>query len=325
MLLMGIGMKYSRHHEPKNYITRGISLITYGLFVGLVRNALPNVIAWWATGNQKFISRALLIIAGDIFAFSGIAFFLLALMKKMKLSDSCILLIGFIMNNASLFIFKVMKPPKNYLLSQFLGYFVLTDAESYFPLFSYFFFVAFGYWLGGIYQRILNKDKFFNLILIICLPSSIIYHYLRSHYEFPFLPQYITIEQYILITGPDAIVSIMTNLTTVAILHKINMLFKGKTPEFITHASSNLNQYYTLGYIFIIHISTYMQAIGGEDYPSKMKYPTLFNFMILFCCKIIINMNDKYIHFTITTLKNPKRSIVFALIWIMTIITVIYI
>ncbi len=68
-----------------------------------------------------------------------------------------------------------------------------------------------------------------------------------------------------------------------------------------------------------------MQVIGGEESLSKIKYPTLLNIMILIICKILIDMNDNYIHFTITTLKNPKKKIVFSLIWIITIISTIYI
>ena len=47
--------------------------------------------------------------------------------------------------------------------------------------------------------------------------------------------------------------------------------------------------------------------------------------MLMFLCRILIEMNDKYIHFTITNLKNQMRNIVFSLIWIITIICVVYI
>ena len=60
MLLMGIGMKYSRHQEMSNYISRGINLIIKGQVANLLRYALPNVIAWKTTGNkihlQEFLS-----------------------------------------------------------------------------------------------------------------------------------------------------------------------------------------------------------------------------------------------------------------------------
>ena len=60
MTLMGIGMKYSRNHSPSTYVSRGILLLTKGQCVNLLK-AGPNLIAWWTTGNKKFISRALLI------------------------------------------------------------------------------------------------------------------------------------------------------------------------------------------------------------------------------------------------------------------------
>ena len=325
MLLMGIGMKYSRHHEPKNYISRAIVLLTMGQYVNLIRNTLPNIFAWWATGNKKFIARALLVLQADVLTFAGISFCLLALMKKMKLSDSCILIIGIIMNIVAYPLHKIMKPPNNYLLSQFLGFFILTNAESYFSLCSYFIFVAFGYWLGGIYQKVLNKDKFYDIILIICLPIATIYYYFRSHYDFPFLPKYFTEEHYCLSPGPDAIATCMINLTALAIFHKIDILLKGKTPKFIIHAGKNLNQYYIVSYFFIMPMNTFLRATRGEDFPSKLQYPTLLAIMVLVISRILIDINDKYIHFTIFSLKNPLRNFVFSLIWIITIISIIYI
>ena len=58
-------------------------------------------------------------------------------------------------------------------ISQFLGFFVLTKAEAYFPLNGYFAFVAFAYWIGRIYQKMSDKDKFYNRILIFFFLVSI--------------------------------------------------------------------------------------------------------------------------------------------------------
>ena len=165
MILMGIGMKYSRHHEPKNYISRGIGLLTIGQLVNFFRDTLPCLIAWWATEDKFFLSQALLILQNDILSFAGFAFLFLGLLKKLNLSDDYIVIIGIILNCFNFVLSKIMKSPNNFLLSQFLGYFVLTDAEAIFPLCSYFIFVAFGHWIGGYYQKMLNKDKFYDIIL----------------------------------------------------------------------------------------------------------------------------------------------------------------
>jgi hypothetical protein len=324
MILMGIGMKYSRHHEPKHYFARAIVLLTMGQYLNIIRDSLPNLIAWWATGKPKFISRALLVWQTDILTFAGFSFILLAIFKMMKLSDGCILIIGIIMNFASYPLFLIMKQPNNYLLSQLLGYFVLTKAEAYFPLIGYFVFVAFGYWIAGYYQKMANKDKFYNRILIFCLPIVCVYQYFRINNRIPTLPEYNCPEHYCLSPGPDSIHRIFANMVTLAIFYKLDK-FLGKTPEFISHCGKNLNQYYMISYVITMQMNVFMKAVKGEEYPSQFKQTDLFTFMLLVFSRILIDMNDKYIHFTIITLKNPLRKIVFTLIWITSIITVIYV
>ena len=324
MFLMGMGVKYSRHHEIKHYVSRGITLLTLAQFFNFFRDTLPNLIAYWTTGNKNFLSRALLIVRGDILTFAGLTFFLLALMKKMKLSDMHILIIGIIMNLIAYPLYKIMKSPSNFLLSQFLGYFVMTNAESYFPLFSYFVFVAFGNWMGGIYQKISNKDKFYNRILIFCLPIVIIFQYVRKNYKIPLLCGYNSHEHFSLSPGPDTVHRLMSHITFLAIFYKIDKIL-GKTPYFILHFGKNLNQYYIISYVIIMQSSTFLIVTKGEDYLYHMKNLDLVAIMIIVSCRILIDLNDKYIHFTITTLKNPMRTIVFILIWIMTIACVIYI
>ena len=325
MFLMGIGMKYTRHHEPKHFIERGIVLLTLSQLFNLIRDSIPNLIAWWVSGNKIFISRALLVLQVDILSFSGLAFLFLALMKKMKLSDNFIFIIGITMNMGAFFANKIMKSPNCFLLSQFLGYFILTDAESYFPLFSYFIFVACGYWLGGIYQKIANKEKFYNLILIFCLPILTIYYIFRKYYNFPMFPEYFSDKHYSLYPCPDAIGCCMTNLTSIAIFYKIHMILKGKTPEFIIHVGKNLNEYYIISYVLTLHLKNILISIKGEEYPSQMEYPVIFSIVIFISCRILIDINNKYIHFTITNLKYPMRNLIFTLIWITTFICVIYI
>ena len=324
IFLMGIGMKYTRHQELKYYVARGISLLTLAQLFNFVRDTLPNLIAWWTTGDKVFIARALLIIRGDILTFAGIAHLFIALLKKMKLSDVNILIIGIIMNLIGYPLFYIMKSPSNYLLRQFLGYFVMTKAENYFPLIVDFVFVALGNWMGGIYQKISNKDKFYNRILIICFPFVVIYIYIRKNYEIPLLCGYDTIEHYCLSPAPDTLHHFASHMLFLAMFYKLHK-FLGKTPYFVLHFGKNLNQYYIISYVIIMQSSTFFMATKGEQFTTGMKNLDLIAFIIIVSTRMIIDLNDKYIHFTITTLKNPMRTYVFALIWIVTIICVIYI
>ena len=322
MILMGMGMKYTRHHEPKDYISRGITLLSISQLFYLLKDSIPCLIALWVTGDKFYLSLAMLVLQVDILSFSGLAFLLMGFFKKMKLSDVSIMIIGIIMNCLHYYLDTMKKSPKNYLLSQILGFFVLTDAETYFPLFSYFIFPAFGNWMGNYYLKLSNKNKFYNYILVLCLPIVIIYHYLRIQNKIPMLPEYGSIEYLFLSPFTDGIICCMTNIVSLAIFYKIDMMFKGKTPEVIRHMGKNMNQYYIISYLFTVHISTFLRITRGIEYPSKIKYPTLIGFMALIVSRILIDINDRYIHFGITTLKNPIRNIVFALVWITSIIIV---
>ena len=325
MLLMGIGMKYSRHQEMSNYISRGINLIIKGQVANLLRYALPNVIAWKTTGNKIFISRAMLVLQPDILTFAGISFLFFALFKKMKLSDNYILCVGIIMNIIGFILFKIIKPPESFLMKQLMGYFIFTYTEAYFPFCSYFIFVAIGYWLGRIYQKISNKDKFYNRIIFFFLPLTIIYYYLRINYNFPILPECGSDEHYCLFPGPDAINACIGNIVIISLLYKIDKMFKGKVPYYVKHLSKNVNKYYIIHYILILQINTFLRATKGDSFPSKVKYPSLYAFIIFIMTKITIDLNDKYIHFTLTNLKTNVKIVLYPLILSTTIISVCYI
>ena len=324
MVLMGLGMKYSRHQELKYYFFRGFVLLTLAQYFNFLRDCLPNLIAWWITGKKNFISRAMLILRSDILTFAGLAHFLMGFMKKMKLSDKCIMIIGFIMNLIAYPLFKIMKSPNSFLLSQLLGFFVSTDAEAYFPVLSFFVYVAFGYWLGGIYQKISNKDKFHNLILIFLLPIMLIYYYCRNFYNFSILPELGSEENIQLTPASDAISRCIASMVFLAGFYKIDKML-GKTPYFVSHCGKNLTQYYMISFIITIQTEVFLKVIKGDNFTQHWKCSDLFAFMLMFISRILIEINDKYIHFTIIALKNPMRNIVFALIWIITIISVIYI
>ena len=133
MICMGIGMCYMRKQSPASYLTRGFGLLTIGQFLNILRNALPNLIAWWVTGKQFFIANSLLILQSDILTFAGLAFLLMALFKKLRFRNSMILAAGVIMSLAALIMWHHVPYPNNYLVSQMAAFFVITNAARWQP------------------------------------------------------------------------------------------------------------------------------------------------------------------------------------------------
>ena len=323
MICMGVGMRYSRKQDPKNYALRGIEILTVGQFLNLLRNALPNLIAWWATGENIFIAQSLLVLQADILTFAGLAFMLIALLKHLKASEGWILAIGVVMNIAALLIHEYMQMPEHYLAGQFAGFFVLTDQASFFPLMSYFVFVAFGYYIGRLYPRITDKQALSSRIMLICVPIVIIYYALRMTVPFPFLPEFNSREQYTLNPATDAIASCMVSLILLSLFSQLSSRMGGKVPGFISHVSLNINRYYCVSNVLTFQMLTLLLAFTGQKMPG-MLWPTLYGLLIIAACYGAIQLNEKHIHFTLTKLKPPKRTIVFTAIWIAVILVVVY-
>ena len=190
----GIGMRYSRHQEPKDYAARGIALLTIAQLVNLLRNALPALAAFRLTGERVFIPLMLDVFNSDILSFFGLSFLLMALLKRLKLRDGTILAIGLAMNLLTTLLASVMRSPEAYWPHRIQSLFFLTD-DALFPLGIHFVMVAFGYLIGGIYPYIADKDRMANRVLLSCIPISVIYITLRMNVPFPLMPPYILEEE----------------------------------------------------------------------------------------------------------------------------------
>ncbi len=186
----GIGMRYSRHQEPKDYAIRGIALLTISQLVNLLRSGIPGLAAFLITGDHMYIPFMLDIISSDILTFFGLSFLLMALLKKLKLKDGWILAIGLVMNQLTTLLYNVIKMPESFWPHRLWGLFILTD-DALFPLGIHFVIVAFGYLIGGIYTYILDKDRLAKRVFLICIPISVVYFILRMSVPFPLMPEYI--------------------------------------------------------------------------------------------------------------------------------------
>ena len=323
MISMGIGMRYMRKQSPSVYLVRGFGLLTIGQFLNLVRNAIPNLIAWWITGKQFFIANALLILQSDILTFAGLAFLLMALFKKLKLSGGVVLGISVLMSVAALVMWHTVPSPENYLVSQMAGFFVITKAEAYFPLFCYFIFVAFGYFIGGYYPRIRDKRALANRVMLICFPAAAVYYVCRFVFEMSYLPELGSDMQYNMKPTPDAIATCLFTLGILALLYRIVEALGGKLPPIVTHFSSNINSYYCLHYIFVLPVQTILIATTGHLLPGKL-VPILYGFFVTAACYAIITLNDKYWNIHFVTLKGWKMIAFTAGVWIATVLVTVY-
>ena len=332
MISMGIGMCYMRRQTPSSYLIRGFGLLTIGQFLNILRNCLPNLIGYWVTGRQFFISNSLLILQADILTFAGLSFLLMALFKRLRLKNGAILLISVVMSLIALFMWRALPAPyswsvkpthDSYLVSRMLAFFVITNAESYFPLFCYFVFVAFGYFIGGYYPRIRDKDALANRIMAVCFPLAAIYYVCRFTMKMSFLPELGSDLQYSMKPTPDAIATCLFTLGILALLYKFVKLIGGRLPGFVTHFSTNINSYYCLSYLFILPVQTVLIALTGQLFPGKI-IPIVYSFFVVFACYALIELNERYWHIHFVTLKGAKMIVFTVSVWIATAAIIVY-
>ena len=323
MIAMGIGMCYMRNQSPKAYVIRGFGLLTIGQFLNICRNSIPSLIAWGITGKQFFIANAMLVLQSDILSFAGLAFLLMALFKKMKLKNGTILGISIVMSFLALLSWHYLPLPESYLASQLLGYFVITDAEAYFPLLCYFIFVAFGCFVGGYYPYIKDKNALANRIMAICFPLAAVYYSLRITMTWSFLPELGSDMQYNMKPTPDAIASCIFTLGILALLYKIVKVFGGKLPRIVEHFSKYINNYYCIHYMFVLPVQTILIATTGHLMQGYV-LPVLYACFVVAACYFVIEWNEKYWHIHFVTLRGAKQVIFTAAVWIATAAIVIY-
>ena len=322
MLCMGIGTRYSRKQAPMDYLRRGFELLTVGQALNLARDAVPNLIAWWIKGDSIFLSGSLLVIQTDIMTFAGLAFMLLALFKKLKVPDAAIVVIGVGMNAFAFVLSRFFRTTGSYLADQLLGYFVVTDAESYFALCCYFVFVAVGYALGGIYPKIKDKDALSSRVLMICGPIAAGYYLLRAFVPIPQLPEFDSAEMYMMKPITDALANVLMSLALLALFHKL--LRHKDAPKLVNHLSGHINQYYCYSYVLLTPTSVLLLATRGELLPGTL-LPLMGGLVTLAVCYLVIEWQDrKGLPNSITKLKMPWKAVAFAVVWIATIAVFAY-
>ena len=319
MICMGIGMRYSRRQDPKDTALRGIALLTVGQLLNLLRTGFPGLIAFLATGEQTFVPFILDTFQSDIMTFAGLAFLLMALLKKLKLRDGWILAIGAMMNCLTLLLFSTAEVTEEFLPRRFLNLFIKTG-DSLFPLGSYFFFVTVGYMIGGIYPRIADKRRLANRVLLVCVPAAAIYLVLRMTVPVPLTPEFDPQSEPDL--GLDAVSSCMNAFIIMAVLYHICRLTGGKVPAFMAHLSQNINRYYCVSDV-LLGISLVVLLACGAVFQNQWAV-LLISISVTAVCYAVIELNARYVHFTLNGLKGAARIIVYTAIWIVSLAMVFY-
>lgn len=176
MTAMGVGFGCTKQQNPNHFVSRGLNILCLGYILNVVRY-LPLFIYEIYSGEFTLEHMTIELIQGDILHFSGLAMILFGLLKKLRLSDTKILIAAIAMSLINMAIPMIYSD--SFVLNGTLGHFIFVAYPDYwdgsfmcFPLFAWFIFPAFGYWLINLLNTPERTEKFFKIALIPCLVVS---------------------------------------------------------------------------------------------------------------------------------------------------------
>ncbi len=182
MIMMGLGLAYTRHGTPREVFHRGVKLGIIGLVLNVFRFLIPSLIGYAVTGDSvRYLSSLpYLFFGNDILQFVSLAIMFMALLLHLKLNPPKIFAVSIVMSIIGTVFSSV--DLHNNVLNVMLGH--ITGVEnaagnpyivSDFPILTWFIFYAFGYIFGYYYRRLKDKKKFYLTFSTVCLVVSTIF------------------------------------------------------------------------------------------------------------------------------------------------------
>ncbi len=273
MLVMGIGLAFSRHSSPKLVFLRGVKIGIIGFALNIFRYLIPSLIGYSITGDtEKYISPLpYLFFGNDILQFAALAMMLMALLLYLKLTPGKIFLISLGLNIVGT-VFRSVDVNNN-ILNVILGHFtgvetVSGDPYIYsdFPLLIWFIFYAFGYLFGYYYQRLKNKARFYNIVSPICFVIAFAFCAWEIKGGFGMMMGE-GANVFYHMTTPEAFICILAFIGVLNIPFYLSKIIPEKLKKPIERVSRNINSIYCIHWVLVFWtVDLLIYCIKGDPY-----------------------------------------------------------
>lgn len=305
MTIMGVAFNYTRHNRAEDFIDRGWILLLTAFSLTALRDALPNMLTYLATGNSYSRNAMMLCIGGDILQFAGLAFLLIGLLKKLNVSHLGMLAVAVALNAAGYLLNGVQTGC--YVANQFLGYFWGTYSEDFFPLFHWFIFPVMGYVFGDWYKRLADKDRFFLIAVPLCslfaigailievlIPGQEIFRCLTDE------------ERFCHMAVPDAIRSMAAFVAVLGLLYWITKVLNDKVLSPVYYLSKNISVVYCTSWVVISLTTLSMRML--RFWPDTQVQVTLISAGIFVLTVLLTNFYNAHRDFFVNVFGRHRKA-----------------
>jgi len=300
MVLMGISIIFSRRQSAGYFFKRGLILFVGGYLLNVYRS-----FPYWITGELDLFASLPGFFVVDIFQFAGLAFLLLAFLRKIKMPYWGAFLVSIVMLSVGTILMAIpnaLNVPQEatYVLNHFLP---LNNEYCCFNLLTWFIYPCFGLMLGELIIRCKNKDKFY-LILLILGSIGVIALYLNIGLRFPNYVSYYLGGNYYRMGLINTLVTCLFSCFALAVWFYIGKVLPKVFANYLSFLSKNITFVYVASWIEIaalIHIQAYYKL----DFPV-IAIVGMMAAVLLTCSLLVIPYRK--IRIKINSIKKAKLS-----------------
>ena len=285
MFCMGIGMIYTRHSEPADFIKRGIKLLIMGYALNFFRQTVPMFIAMALDIDTGFsLIGGLLNV--DILPFSGMAFIIIGIMKKLKVPTLGMLGVAVIFQAAGIWATKL--DIESVAIATLIGLLLPGGGHVAFPMTLWLIYPVLGMLFGEVLKKAEDRAPIYRRLMI---ASTILFAALSvalkySGYDLRLI--------YTLYHGSyynQTILSVLWIIPLVMLALSANFFILGGLEEtlagrFIRHCSSNLTCIYVTQWILIGYGFGVTMLLGIEK--TQEPFPLVLGGLALMAVSILI-------------------------------------
>lgn len=275
MFCMGIGMAYTRSGTTKDFFKRGLNIFFTGLLLNFFRVVLSGTITGRYITEPLSAKYLILAIGSDILYFAGLAFLLMALLRRIGLRSRHIMIVSVVLSALAYCLEGVGS--NNFFLNQAMGFLWGNCSESYFPLFNWFIFVSAGCLFGKTYRHIEDKAKFHSQCFPLGLVITAIYLFVGLKVDQKIFLQ-LNDELYL---GhrmlPDSLMTIVANIWLISLFYYISKAIPKKAMPVLVHPSRYINQYYCISWfiIMVAYFSLFYETPLENDAAVLIVWPIM--------------------------------------------------
>jgi hypothetical protein len=273
MIMMGIGLAYTKHGTPKEVFRRGIKMGIIGFVLNICRYLIPSLVGYGITGDRgQFLSELpYLFFGNDILQFVSLAMMFMALLLHFKLSPPKIISVSLAMSIIGTLLRNV--DMHNNVLNVIAGHFIgieTVSGDPYiysdFPVLIWFIFYAFGYLFGYYYRRLKEKEKFYLTVSPVCLIIATVFCVWEIRGGFGMMMGE-GANVFYHMTTIEAIICIMACVGTLMIFMFVSKIIPQRFRKAVESVSRNVNTIYCIHWVivwWVVDLALY--CIRGTKY-----------------------------------------------------------